>query len=468
MPSKLFSHAIAASVFLGASLGQAQTYTDAFPGVTFDKPVWFGEIPGKPGHFLVLEQHEGNIALLRKQGADWIKESFHMVGVNRANEMGLLGLAFHPGFAENRKFYINYNPASGGMATVIEERTADATFLKDAGTGRVIMRIPQPYVNHNGGSIAFGPEDGFLYIGTGDGGSGNDPDGNAQDKNSLLGKMLRIDVDNKADGKEYAIPSDNPFAATGGAPEIYAWGLRNPWKWSFDPPTGDLWVADVGQGFQEEVDIVIRGGDYGWKNAEGYRGNTGGIIGPVFAYGRDERNGPDFGTSITGGFVFRGSPSSKFHGQFIVGDYNSRQVWALKSTGYRDSAEVVRLQRAPDQPSSFGMDSKGHLYLVGHANGKVYRFDGPDWQPAPAASRPQRGHLERAIGCIFSCRPGARLDPRAFEAGVELEIRAMSGKRMGGVTAASGEVPAGLEAGMYVLIAAGKEASAKPNLLLVR
>lgn len=461
--TKPVSHAIAASVFIGVSLGQAQTYTDAFPGITFNKPVWFGEVPGKPAHFLVLEQHEGNVALLRRQGEGWVKESFFKVGVARSNEMGLLGFAFHPGFAENRKYYINYNPSSGGSATVIEERMADETYLKDAGTGRPILRIAQPYSNHNGGSLAFGPKDGFLYIGTGDGGSQNDPDGNGQNKNSLLAKMLRIDVDRKAEGKEYAIPADNPFASGGGAPEVFAWGLRNPWKWSFDPPTGDLWVGDVGQNAQEEVDIVVKGGDYGWKTAEGYLNNGQGVTPPVFAYPRGD------GTSITGGFVFRGSPASKYFGKFIVGDYNSRFVWALKLNSRKDSATVDTLQQVPQKPASFGKDSEGRLYVLGHSEtGRIYRFDGPDWQPAPTTLQSGGGHLQRAIGCIFSCRPGARLDPRAFAAGTELEILALSGKRMGRVSAASGEIPAGLEAGMYVLKVSGAGASVKPDLLLVR
>jgi glucose/arabinose dehydrogenase len=463
MFTKSASRLVLASLLIGASLGQAQTYTDAFPGITFNKPVWFGEIPGKPEHFLILEQHQGNVAVLRKQGADWIKESFHKVGVNQNNEMGLLGLAFHPDFVENRKYYISYNPSSGGMATVIEERTADAAFLKDAGTVRTIMRFTQPHINHNGGSIGFGPKDGFLYIGTGDGGSQNDPDGNGQNKNVLLAKMLRIDVDGKANGKEYAIPSDNPFAAGGGAPEIFAWGLRNPWKWSFDPSTGDLWVGDVGQNAQEEVDIVVKGGDYGWKFAEGYNNNGQGVSPPVFAYPRGD------GTSITGGFVFRGSPSSKYFGKFIVGDYNSRKMWALKSNGASARATVESLQPVSQKPATFGMDSKGHLYVLGHdEQGRVFRFDGPDWQPAPVSLLPGSGHLKQAIGCIFSCRPGARLDPRAFEAGAELEILALSGKRLGRVTAASGEVPAGLEVGMYVLRVAGEDATSKPNLLLVK
>lgn len=450
---------VAASLLLAAISIQAQTYTNAFPGITFAKPVWFGEVPGKPETFFVLEQHQGNITALRKQGSEWIKENVWKVGVNTANEMGLLGFAFHPNFQTNRKYYVNYNPSSGGLATVIEERQVDATFLKDAGVSRQILRFTQPYNNHNGGTLEFGPRDGFLYIGTGDGGSGGDPQGNAQNRNSLLGKMLRIDVDRKADGKEYAIPSDNPFVAGGGSPEIYAWGLRNPWKWAFDRVTGDLWLADVGQNAQEEVDIIVRNGDYGWKNAEGYSNNGAGVTGPVFAYPRAD------GTSITGGFVFRGATSSKHFGKYIVGDYGSSNMWALKSNGHDARATVEQLADAPNAPATFGTDSRGHLYVLGHGNGIVYRFDGADWQPQPTGLIHRAGNLRQAIGCIFYCKPGSRLDAKAFADGAEVELFGMTGGSHGRITAASGEVPASLKAGMYIL---KSSASAKPSLLVVQ
>lgn len=447
-----------AALALSAAAAEAQTYTDAFPGVTFAKPVWFGEVPGKPETYFVLQQHTGNILCLRRADGAWVKDTVWKVSVATSNEMGLLGFAFHPQFATNRKYYVNYNPPSGGSATVIEERQVDTTFRKDAGAAasRTILRVTQPAANHNGGSLAFGPKDGFLYLGMGDGGSQNDPDGNGQNLNSLLAKMLRIDVDRKAEGKEYAIPADNPFASGGGAPEVFAWGLRNPWKFSFDPVTGDLWAGDVGQGAQEEVDIVVRNGNYGWKNAEGYANNGAGVTPPVFAYPRGD------GTSVTGGFVFRGAPGSKYFGQFIVGDYNTRKMWALKSNGTAERATVEVLASVPAQPATFGTDSRGHLYVLGHNNGIVYRFDGPDWQPA-ATGLGWRPGIGRAIGCIFACRPGARLDARAFAAGSELAVFNMAGEKMG--TLSAGTALPEMRAGMYLLKAPG---AAKPDLLLIR
>jgi glucose/arabinose dehydrogenase len=225
---------------------------DFFEGqIAFDRPVFFAQVPGKENHYLVLEQHEGKASVAVFDQGKGSKRLFVQVQVARANEMGLLGFAFHPRFAENRKYYLHYNPDL--RTSLIEERVADSSLISDAGgRPREILRIRQPYANHNGGTIAFGPKDGFLYLGFGDGGSGGDPENRAQNPMNLLGKFLRIDVDRPAPGKGYSVPIDNPFVGKSGyRPEIWAMGVRNPWKWAFHPKTGELWMGDVGQGTGE-------------------------------------------------------------------------------------------------------------------------------------------------------------------------------------------------------------------------
>lgn len=460
MHASSMSLRIGAGLLLGTVLVQGQTYTNAF-NLTFTRPLWMEEIPTKPEHFLVMEQ-VGTAQVVRKEGADWVKSQFLKVtvagGTSGGDERGLLGLAFHPDYAVNKKYYIYYVTSSGGDAEIVEERLADATLLKDAGKSKEILRIQDPYGNHNGGTIRFGA-DGFLYIGTGDGGDQNDPNGNGQNKNALLAKMLRIDVDRQENGKNYGIPSDNPFAAGGGAKEIYAYGFRNPYKWAFDRVTKDLWVADVGQGAQEEVDIVQKGGNYGWDVSEGTNGVTGEIKGPVFSYGRGS------GGSIIGGYVFRGNPASKFYGQFLCGDHlNPYNMWAVKSNGPEAKGVSTVLAKPPAEPRGWGTDNQGRLYLMAGTS-TIYRLDGADWGAATVSLLPGSGYLKQSIGCIFSCRPGSHLDSRAFEGGRDLEILSLAGESQGMVARATGEIPAGIKAGVYILRPLGK---AKPNLLMIK
>lgn len=354
-------------------------YTDAFPGLKFDRPVFLAEVPGKPETFVVLEQ-PGAIQIVSRgdSGGAWSKSPFARVDVSGGgsggDERGLLGFAFHPDFAANRRYFVYFVK---GSEDVLEEGLADASLLKDSGRPRRgILRIPDPYQNHNGGTLAFGPKDGYLYLGTGDGGSAGDPRGNGQNRKSLLGKFLRIDVNDTAGGKAYGIPEDNPFLDGSAAPEVWAYGLRNPWKWSFDAATGDLWAGDVGQNKLEEVDLIEKGGNYGWKAWEGDRCHSGsgtdcGLPGhkpPLFTYGRDDRGG----VSITGGFVYRGDPASPHHGAFIFGDYGTNNVWALKKDG-----KAAVLPRAPEIGiSSFGVDSQGRMYVMGVFGETIYRMDG--------------------------------------------------------------------------------------------
>ena len=228
---------------------------------------------------------------------------------------------------------------------------------------------------HNGGHIAFGP-DGFLYIGMGDTGPQGDPRGHGQDLSTLLGKMSRIDVDHTEAGRPYAIPGDNPFRARPGArPEIWALGFREPWRFSFDPPTGDLWIGDVGQDLYEEVTIARVGENHGWNVLEGFRPFSDRFakadvryVPPVFAYHHR------VGVSVTGGFVYRGRMNPSLAGKYVCGDYETRRVWALEQHD-RNLTSIVEIGRAPDRIVSFGVDSEGQIHVVGFDHGLIYRID---------------------------------------------------------------------------------------------
>jgi len=283
-------------------------------------------------------------------------------------EKGLLGLAFHPRFPETRRFFVNYTTRAGGqLKTIVAEYAASTTDPNLAETGeRILLEIDQPFDNHNGGHLAFG-HDGFLYVATGDGGAGGDPLGNAQNLGSLLGKILRLNVDS---GSPYGIPPDNPFTATPGArPEIWAHGLRNPWRFSFDRTTGRLFAGDVGQSVREEVDIIISGGNYGWNVTEGtacYPPSISscartGLIEPIADYGRNE------GSSVTGGFVYRGrSARHPLSGSYIFGDFGSGTIWRL-TEGEGGQWQREELLQSGFNISSFGEDEQGELYVVDYS-----------------------------------------------------------------------------------------------------
>ena len=353
------------------------SYRNAFPGATFERPVFLGEVPGKPGAFLILEQ-PGVIRIAAAAGGRWATTEFAKIDVagggSGGDERGLLGFAFHPGYPSNRRYYVYF---VRGSADVLAEGVADPTLLKDSGSPlRILLSIPDPFPNHNGGTLAFGPKDGFLYLGIGDGGSHGDPYGNGQNRNALLGKFLRLDVDSRAPGKQYGIPKDNPFAQGGGAPEVWAYGLRNPWKWSFDPVTGELWAGDVGQDRFEEVDRIEKGGNYGWNAREGDdcfpEGRmdcpSAGFQPPLHVYGRD----PMGGISVTGGVVYRGRKDSPFFGAFLFGDYGTGNVWSLDKSG-----SVTPLAKPPPMGiSSFNTDAKGDVYIMGINSDTIYRMEG--------------------------------------------------------------------------------------------
>lgn len=301
-------------------------------------------------------------------------------------EQGLLSIAFHPHYAENRFFFVDYTNTAGNTVVARYQRSATDPNAADPSTAVILLTITQPFPNHNGGELRFGP-DGDLYIGMGDGGSANDPMCNAQNDQSLLGKILRIDVDQNVNTPPfYGIPNDNPFAAPGGPlPEIWAKGLRNPWRFSFDRLTGDLWIGDVGQDQREEVDFQTHashgGENYGWKLMEGTRCADGGNAGcsfsvppcnsPTFQAPRYEYTHAD-GCTVIGGFVYRGARVPALAGKYVYGDYCSGRLWA--------NGDVL----APTVPqlTTFGEDSSGELYL-GTLDGHVYRFVDPN---APTAT----------------------------------------------------------------------------------
>ena len=284
-------------------------------------------------------------------------------------EMGLLGLAFHPKFSENRRFFVNYTSRSKGLQTVISEfKVGGRPDEFDPKSERVLLTIPQPFANHNGGDIVFGP-DGFLYVGMGDGGSANDPQGNGQRLSTLLGKMLRIDVDRKEGGKGYGVPSDNPFIGVkNAAPEIWAYGLRNPWRFSFDRGSGLLFAGDVGQNAREEIDLIRKGRNYGWNVMEGSICTPG--VNPICDRSRFERPLLDYprseGTVVVGGYVYRGKSIPRVAGFYFYGDFGSGRIWAFRYDGKAVIDHRLILQTGRNV-SSFGEDEEGELYVIDYA-----------------------------------------------------------------------------------------------------
>ncbi len=289
---------------------------------------------------------------------------------------GLLGLALHPNFPANRKYYFaKHLVQNGQFATIIFEREAAPDFKTDSGQpSRLLLKLDEATNVHYGGGLQFGP-DGCFYIGMGDSGPQEDPQGHGQDTKLFLGKMLRINVDHCEGDKPYAVPRDNPFVDRPDfRSEIWAYGFREPWRFSFDPITGDLWVGDVGQDRYEEVGIVRRGENHGWNVYEGferfsnrYRKAGATYVPPVFAYGR--KHGP----SVTGGYVYRANPRSLFYGVYIFGDYESRRIWGLAQEN-RVLKKIRQIGTAPQRIVSFGQDERGELYLVGY-EGMIYKMD---------------------------------------------------------------------------------------------
>jgi glucose/arabinose dehydrogenase len=335
----------------------------------FSRPVQMIPAGDGSGRLLVVEQ-AGRIRLIDEGEVTATPFLDISDRVSCCGERGLLGLALPPGYSSKRYFYVNYTDSNGDTVVARYRVTGDPS-IADPDSEETILTIDQPFSNHNGGQIAFGP-DGYLYIATGDGGSGGDPQNNAQNRLSLLGKILRIDVESGVN--PYAIPESNPFAALDDAQsEIWALGLRNPWRFSFDGPTGDLFIADVGQSSYEEVHVQpassTGGENYGWRILEGshcYKSascDTAGLELPVFEYDHSQ------GCSVTGGFVSRSGRWPRLAGVYLFGDYCSGRVWGLRRAG--DGWESQLLAETGLSISAFGIDEQGAVYVLDYGSGAV-------------------------------------------------------------------------------------------------
>jgi len=411
----------------------------------FERPLYVTSPPGDPRLF-VVEQVEARIWIVRDGAV--LPEPFLDID-DRVNsgggERGLLGLAFHPDYAENGYFFVNYTDnGNPGDTVVARYRVSANPDAADPGSEQVVLRVAQPFANHNGGMLAFGPGDGYLYIASGDGGSGNDPGNRGQSLDTLLGKILRIDVDSAV---PYAVPPSNPFVGHGGAlGEIWAYGLRNPWRFSFDRLLGDLYIGDVGQSAREEIDVQPGGSsggeNYGWRIAEGFAclggsgacGTQPGLTPPVHDYGRAE------GGSVTGGCVYRGEAVPGLRGTYLFGDFVSGRVWSFRYAPEGLSEFTERTQEldppgapAIDNVASFGEDADGELYIVD--------YDGEIWKIVPAVSVPADlnadGRFDAAdvqlvingvLGRPVSVDPDIDDDGRIDAMDVQLVINAVLGR----------------------------------------
>jgi len=353
------------------------TLENAFPELIFLQPTDFQHANDDSNRVFVVER-AGIIKVLVNSNTTETADIFLDITAQTktdGNEEGLLGLAFHPNYSSNGYFYVYYS-ANVPQRVVLSRFSVSETNpnLANISNELVLLEIAQPYTNHNGGQIAFGP-DNYLYIGPGDGGSGGDPQGHAQNLESLLGKMLRIDVDNIVNSS-YTIPEDNPFYnnTDNYREEIFAYGLRNPWRFSFDFETSWLWVADVGQGDIEELDIVENGQNYGWNIKEGtacYNPPTGcnstGLVDPIWEYDHS------VGRSITGGFVYRGTNLTNQIGKYIYGDYIKGQIWSLEYDGVHQTNNTLLFETGL-RISTFGLDENNEIYVADYVSGEIHKL----------------------------------------------------------------------------------------------
>jgi glucose/arabinose dehydrogenase len=356
--------------------GATISLENAFPNLSFNQPVGIYHAGDNSNRLFVLER-AGTIRVFENSIATNTASLFLDLRdrVNSAGgEEGLLGLSFHPNYESNGYFYVDYT-AANPTRTVIARYQVNGS---DSNQGNrsseyIMLQIGQPFANHKGGQLAFGP-DGYLYIAMGDGGGAGDPFSNGQNRSALLGKILRIDVDHQSPNLNYSIPSDNPFVGNsqGYREEIYAYGLRNPWRFSFDPVTGIMWAGDVGQADWEEIDIIEKGKNYGWNILEGNHCyppgtmgcNTSGLEPPIWEYSHI------VGQSITGGFVYRGGRMLQLAGKYIYGDFETGVIWSLQ---YNNAASQVNVQLLDTNLliTSFGVDQNNELYICDF-NGSVY------------------------------------------------------------------------------------------------
>ncbi|MGZ4903732.1 MAG: PQQ-dependent sugar dehydrogenase [Halobacteriota archaeon] len=366
------------SVFYVPPTGTTHQYNveRAFPHLVFTNPVGIYNAGNGSNQLFVVEQ-TGIIKVFENNASVSTAATFLDISdrVSSGGELGLLGLAFHPRFNENGYFYVYYT-ADNPLRSVVSRFSASHAngTQADRSSEAIMLQVGQPFTNHNGGQVAFGP-DGYLYIGLGDGGGEGDPLGNGQNRSTLLGTILRIDVSAGSGGLNYSIPRDNPFVGNteGFREEIYAYGLRNPWRFSFDPITNRLWAGDVGQDKLEEIDLIENGKNYGWNIMEGdlcYSPPSGcnqtGLTLPIWEYNHS------LGDAITGGFVYRGSALPDLVGTYVYGDYGSGRIWALR---YNDTGVPVNVELTDTnlQISSFGVNQRGELYFCAF-DGSIYQL----------------------------------------------------------------------------------------------
>jgi quinoprotein glucose dehydrogenase len=421
MNKSIFPALVLTSLFALAVASVAQplpsiSLKPVFEKLRDERPVWMSEAPDGSGRFFIVYQ-KGKIVIVKRGSDGGDAKVFFDIEDRHPdfdNEDGLLSIAFHPGFTTNGLFYVYYNqknredqhsqPQNYPFRSVISEFkiSAEDADKADMISERIVLQVQQPFSNHKGGELLFGP-DGYLYLGLGDGGAGDDPFGNGQNTATLLAKMLRIDVNTRATwggGRRqhelgYGFPIDNPFIhesamdGFGAHKEIFAYGLRNPWRYSFDRATGDLWVGDVGQDLWEEIDLVTKGGNYGWSVREGahhFKPGPDGAryIDPVMEYPHkpellSESLFPDhtIGLCVIGGYVYRGKQYPGLDGIYIYGDYNLGTIWGFRYD--RDARKVTlqgKLLQQPDNIDSFAEDNDGELYAL-MQDGKILQITTP-------------------------------------------------------------------------------------------
>src|ERR1051325_7723336 len=369
----------------------------AWTNIALQRPLWLCETPDGTRRSFLVEQR-GTILILPLDRQATKAEVFLDISDRRpyvGNEEGLLGLAFHPQFNSNGKLYLYYTDHNQRWSRLSEWRVSKADPNRvDPASERVLLEIPQPYENHNGGTLLFGP-DKMLYLSLGDGGLANDPHAHAQNTFSLLGKILRLDVDSRTGALPYGIPGDNPNPnKPGWRGEIWALGLRNVWRMSFDRETGELWAGDVGQNLWEEVDLITKGGNHGWRSREGFHSfNTNDVVagmtflGPIIEYPHNPKLAPDSnhgpGLSVTGGYVYRGTRIPALRGVYLYADFALGTIWGLRCEKGKvtDSAALIPHPKGLiplRNVASFSEDAQGELYVLtfeGPPKGRIYEIE---------------------------------------------------------------------------------------------